>query len=654
MNDKVVERLDGPMLARDFRVDAKGIIDEETRTIQVSFSSEEPYTRRLGFREPWVEKLGHKNDEVNLMHLNSNAPVLFNHDREKRENHIGVVTMAWVENGKGKAEIRISKTEEVNPIWERIKEGTLQNISVGYSIGERMLTKQAERPGEIKEYRVTRWNPKEISVVTIPADDSVGIGRNAEFSITRMGENIEVDEMPLKKNGKDQAVEDSGTRAAEGNSVDVQAIEQRAAEQAQVAERNRVAEIYKRSRQASLDESFADELVSRGVSVADAQAAIMDQWSKKGASMPVSSDARMEMGEDQADKFTKGAESWLMAKSGMGELEADNNYNNMSLRELLRESLVVKNVAARGLSDEEMLVRATHGQSDFPEITRNAASKSLMRGYDEADVTYQEWAVIGNLSDFKTAYRVDFGGFDNLPEVKRGGEVLHTSSSDRAETIQLITYAAKFGLDRQTIIDDDVSAFTLVPMRFGEAAAGAVNAAAYGILTANGNMSDGVALFHTATHGNLEGSGSAITTTSVSSMRTLMAKQKRTGVSSSGRAANIRLTKIVCPVAVEAAALTVRESQYEVGASTRNNTTPNVERNRFEVISDATLDANDATAWYGMSDRQTVEVAFLNGRRQPTLVSMPASNTLGTEWMVYMDAGAAALDWRTMAKNPGA
>ena len=85
--------------------------------MRLSFSSEEPVTRASFFSEPWIEVLGHERSEVDLQRLNNSAPVLYNHDRSERGNRIGVVERAWVEGGRGYAEIRLSKRDEVEGFW---------------------------------------------------------------------------------------------------------------------------------------------------------------------------------------------------------------------------------------------------------------------------------------------------------------------------------------------------------------------------------------------------------------------------------------------------------------------------------------------------------------------------------------------------------
>lgn len=117
---------------RSIILDNNSIKDEEQRIIEVSFSSEFPYNRGGIFEEEWVEILGHTEKEANLERLNSKAPILYNHMRFDKDSRIGVVERAWLEKGKGRALIKISKRKDVDGIWQDIKDGILSNVSVGY------------------------------------------------------------------------------------------------------------------------------------------------------------------------------------------------------------------------------------------------------------------------------------------------------------------------------------------------------------------------------------------------------------------------------------------------------------------------------------------------------------------------------------------
>lgn len=143
-------------------------IDEQNRTIVVAFSSEQSVQRSFG-----LEVLSHAPQDVDLSFLASGrAPLLLEHERE---DQIGVVERAAIDaDGVGRAVIRFSKGKDGEEIFQDVLDGVRTNISVGYTItGQRI---EQDAMGNNIVY--CQWKPKEISVVSIPADETVGVGRS--------------------------------------------------------------------------------------------------------------------------------------------------------------------------------------------------------------------------------------------------------------------------------------------------------------------------------------------------------------------------------------------------------------------------------------------------------------------------------------------
>ena len=149
-------------------------VEGKERTFRLSFSSEEPYERWFG-----PEILDHTDGCADLSHLNSIGVLLFNHDRDAV---IGKIERAWVENGRGEAEITFDPDEDSEKIYQKVKGGTLKGVSVGYLVDsweEVMPNKQsADRRFTGPCSIARRWTPYEISIVSVPADPTVGVGRS--------------------------------------------------------------------------------------------------------------------------------------------------------------------------------------------------------------------------------------------------------------------------------------------------------------------------------------------------------------------------------------------------------------------------------------------------------------------------------------------
>lgn len=146
------------------------------RKFELSFSSEEPYSRWYG-----VEILDHSGNCVNLDRLTNIGVVLFNH---KRDSVIGRVERVWIENNRGKAVIEFDDDDESEIIRKKVERGTLKGVSVGYSVDvwEEVAAGKKSSDGRFTGpcYIAKNWMPLEISIVSVPADATVGVGRSLE------------------------------------------------------------------------------------------------------------------------------------------------------------------------------------------------------------------------------------------------------------------------------------------------------------------------------------------------------------------------------------------------------------------------------------------------------------------------------------------
>lgn len=146
-------------------------IDEEKRTVNLAFSSEEPYERYWG-----IEILDHAAKSVRLERIND-GPLLVDHDTR---DHVGVVESVSIDADRvGRASVRFGKSARAEEIFNDVKDGIRKSISVGYRIHKATLEEKTG-DNDSDTYRVNDWEPIEISLVSIPADDTVGIGRSEE------------------------------------------------------------------------------------------------------------------------------------------------------------------------------------------------------------------------------------------------------------------------------------------------------------------------------------------------------------------------------------------------------------------------------------------------------------------------------------------
>ncbi|PSJ55768.1 ClpP-like prohead protease/major capsid protein fusion protein [Pseudaminobacter soli (ex Li et al. 2025)] len=355
---------------------------------------------------------------------------------------------------------------------------------------------------------------------------------------------------------------------------------------------------------------------------------------------------------DARDRFKEGVSKSLMAKAGLEGGEV-NEFSAMSLREVARESLVRNNVNMTTFRDPMAMVGAAftmqHSTSDFVEVLANVANKSMLKGYLEAEETFEAWTAKGVLSDFKPTKRVDLNLFPALSEVPEGGEYSYGTIGDRGETIQLATYGKMFSITRQAIINDDLSSFTRIPSRMGRAARRTIGNLVYAQITGNVVMSDGKPLFHDD-HGN-KGTG-GVTMAAVDAARSAMALQKDPDQNATG-GLNIRPAFILVPVELEGKATALMAAEFDPAGTQKN---PNTVRGLAQVVSEARLSQSSKAKWYLAANpnaQDTIEVAYLNGNSSPVLEQRDGWSVDGAEFKVRIDAGVKALDFRGLSESSG-
>ncbi|HRZ59897.1 MAG TPA: phage major capsid protein [Rubrivivax sp.] len=154
----------------------RAALDADNRTLEIAFSSEEPYDRWWG-----REVLSHDRTAVRLGRLNSaRHPLLVDHSTR---DQVGVVEKAWIgDDRKGRALVRFGKSARAEEIFQDVRDGIRSLVSVGYRIHELKLVKSGD---DGDEYLVTDWEPYECSIVAVPADPTVGVGRDAQLQHLR-------------------------------------------------------------------------------------------------------------------------------------------------------------------------------------------------------------------------------------------------------------------------------------------------------------------------------------------------------------------------------------------------------------------------------------------------------------------------------------
>lgn len=609
--------------------------ESDERTFTLSFSSEEPYERFFG-----TEILSHSTGAVNLSRLNEIGTLLFNHDIDQP---IGRIVSAELDEGGRRcvATVRFDEDAASEVIYQKVKSGSLKGVSVRYRVTnweevEKGATSQDgihQGPCSI----AAKWEPMEISIVSVPADPTVGVGRSDDPKETGESEDM------MDEKEKETMQEDTATRGAtqtpttpEEKTADIRENE---AQRGMMEERARITEITAMCRNFDID---PDEYIKDGATIEAARAALLERLA--ASHCPIS----VKVTEDEGDKFRAAAMDGLAIRAGIDvekPAAGAQHYRGKSLMRLAAECLEREGVSGvRHMQDEELLRAAMTGSGAFPGILSNVAHKSMAQSYQTAPTTFQFWTSKGSNADFKEATRYRLSEADELVKMTETGEFKHAEVTEASAKTAVATYGRAFSITRQAMINDDLGALSTIPMLYGVAARRGINKLVYDILTSNPKI-EGTTLFH-ADHGNL--AAGEISVKSLGDAKAMMARQKNIR---GKEFLNVSPAFLLVPPELEVTAVQLISSVVD---PTKANATPNPFANKLTVVADPEL--TNAKEWYlaaAPGVLPSIEVTYLNGKEQPTMESHISFDTLGIKWRIYHDVGVNLIDYRGLLKSTG-
>jgi len=642
---------------------------------RVSLSSEYPVKR-------WgeTEILEHTPEAVNMERARNGLVLLFNHNVNEpigRINGLGVSPRRMFEG-----DIVFSQTDAGQLRKQQVDEGTLTDVSIRYSI-EQTRREENNDTGEVT-VTATRWTPQEGSVVSVPADPQVGIGRN-QTTLT------EGNTMTTKNDTTANGGNNSG-----GQGVVVEFETGRKTGQAEGAniERQRVAEIDLLFEAPGFNGSMYDglrkTLVSSGATIEAARQAIIAMAGKNIDQSAAIGDARhvdtqmtsrdVSVGTEDSEKKFDAMRQAAEFKAGImpegvdamkaRQAQSENPFGGLTLGEMAREALRLQGVDVRGFSTYDVVGFALNpnalpasrrfvgqGTGNFAAVVENIAGKAMMQGFNEAEETWDRIVRVGSVSSFRQESRVDMSEFSDLDEIAENGEYKHGDMSDNREYIQAAKYGKLFAITREVIVNDDVNALTRIPGEMGRAANRKVGDLVYAVLTTPATLRDGTAIFH-ATRSNIITSGAPPSVAQLDAMKVLMGLQS--GMNSVAHGQNIRLSTLIVPLALETTALVLAQSANDPDQKTAESGGGGTRPNPFTgigVVADARLDAASSAIYYGTANpmaHDTIEVAFLNGNRMPSLESRDGWTVDGIEYKTRLECGVAPLGYKALVRNAGA
>jgi HK97 family phage prohead protease len=676
-----------PTLCRSVSV-VPNSVNVEKRTVDVVWTTGARVLR--GYYDRYWEELSLEPKHVRLKRLNNGAPFLNTHDGYDAAGVIGVVESksARIENGQGVATVRFAKAEddpEADKIFRKVVDGILQNISVGYNTYK--MEKVEDGADKVPVFRAVDWEPYELSVVPMGADDGAGF-RAADMQrvpcvfVTRMQETATMaDEnkpnpAPAPQPGESPAV--AATRAA--TMARIEDAKERAAqltaerEAAIAEERVRSAEIRKIGSQSGLGEEWALKLIEVGTSVDEARRVAFNEMTKRDGMTEIDGYVRVGSGDDERDKFLRGASAWLIQRSGQRPmLEAAKKRNpdvfkdvdldpgefrGLTPMDLARRCLERAGVNTRGMDRMrlvgEAFTRSTSYQvtGDFPVLLENVLGKVLLGAYATQQNTWERFCKTDEVPDFRTSNRYRTGslpGLDVLPEHAEYKSGVIPDGSKYAISTQRM--GKMFALSRETIINDDMSALVDMATKLGAAAMRTIETQVYALIAANAGLgptqSDAQPFFH-ANRSNVNATGSAISIAGLDADRVVMRAQKDPNGQDF---LDLSPAILLVPDSLRGTALQLNDAQYDPASNKFQ--VPNMVRGLFrEVIGTPRL---TGTRRYIVADPlDWIVVAFLEGYgRGPVMESQQGWRIDGVEWKVSLYAKAQMGDPKAAVTNAG-
>lgn len=673
------------MELRGFTRAAEGSVGSPLATAEIVFSSGAGVQRYDWYRERnYIEELVVEEGAIRMGRLQRGAPLLNSHSSWDLEDQLGVVENPAIEAGQGTCTATFSRRESVAGYVQDVADKIIRNVSVGY-VRHRIEMVAPAQEGGLWRYRVTDWEPYEVSLVPIPADmdSQIRSDRPADAPPakrpTRMFECefIEIRSTELTPTVGTSAATSSKEKTMTPEEIAAQEAAQRAQATATAATAAATAEAAAAATAAANQRSAdisalcvrhglgdqASAFITGGQTVDQVRAAVLERLAARDANSGGHQNVNVRTTRDEFATRMAGLEQSILHRVAPNTAMDDNGrqYRGMSLLELGRDYLELMGQSTRGMDRltlaTRMLTFRSPGMlttSDFATLFSNVATKRLRSAFDENPGTYGMWARRApNAPDFKNITIAALSGAPDLLQTNEHGEFKYGTMKDGGESYAVITYGRIVSLSRQAIINDDLRAFDRLVTAFGYSARRLENRLVYSQLTANAALSDSVALFH-ATHGNLgTGAGSVLQFSSLASGRAAMRVQK--GMQS--EELNIAPSYLIVPAALEQTAYQLTSSNYVPAKQTDVNEFRQGGRTAVEAVVEPLLDANSATAWYLAANNgqvDTVEYMYLDGAEGPVIESEMGFEVDGISWKCREDFAAKAIDYRGLYKSAGA
>jgi phage major head subunit gpT-like protein len=389
---------------------------------------------------------------------------------------------------------------------------------------------------------------------------------------------------------------------------------------------------------------LARKAIADGNSEAEFRAMIVDHQRKEQDKTAIFGIAPLDYAANDRSLSDRLADAILARVKPSAKIEADaRQFVGLSMSEIARVALHARNESTHGVRQSELIGRALHTTSDFGMALSAVALRLVREGYSAAPSQIRRIARETTARDFRAKTSIQFREGGTLEKVNEHGEFKRGTFAETGETYRIDTFGKIFGLTRQALVNDDLDLLATVPSRLGGFASAFESTFLAKLLESPAKMADGVNFFH-ATHGNLAGTGTAISVASLGAARLALRRQK--GIA--GEVIAVEPKFLVVPPELETLA---EQVLGDINAAKVEDTNPFA--GRLELIVEPHL--NNVQSWYlaAGAAETALEYAYLEGESGPQIETRQGFDVDGTEWKVRLDFGGGFVDHRGIFKNPG-
>lgn len=590
--------------------------EENSRSFRISFSSETPVMRGGAY-----EVLRHEESSVDLTRLNTIGTLLFNHNADKP---IGKVEWARLEDHRGIAEVTFDSDEESENIFQKVKNGSLRGISIGYRVEQWEKTKG--KKGEYDTYTAERWTPLEISIVSVPADPTVGVNRSL------------IGEEKMEESKVYTEADIANVRAELNAQLE--------------AEQTRCAEILKLRSKYNIDNEVCDKWITDKRTIQEVKDDILERMARDNRP-PQNLKGTVEVTRDETESFITRASEYLSGKT-VNEANRYTDMQNMSPLNACRQLLIFKGSSYKdvmNMDNSELLRTALKGSTGFESLVDNVANKSL-HTWQEAGVTYPQITTSRIVKDFRPVKDYTLSAFSRIEEVQEGESITYDVFSDEGKEFGVNLYRRGFLYTEQMMINDDIGILNDMSRKASDAAYRTLNKAVYDVLFNGANIYDGKALFH-ADHHNTAGTASKVSIKALAEGEKAMRKQKDF---SNQAILDIRPSIILCDPYVGVFAGQLIGSAVD---PSYNNAVPNPMKGKYQIVTDPILGDFSGTSeqnWFMLaspSSSPVIKIHHLQRYSRPTLTNTVDLDTLSFKYQLTFSFAVHVVDFRGIWKNAG-